>query len=178
MACSDVKLEIQDEQDLCRDIDKCPQVVRYQVTRFLKDERHAVPDHIHIAVLGSLQVVGGLLSVGIGLTFAVNLAMDQLLVMLFRVSHFTGILFIVAGVVSFMLVRYPGLLPVSLVINRGCIVIGLVAVSLTVVDFSQGKYKDDQNFKIHVLELCMLGLQLILTVTLSVILCLDRKVSH
>ncbi|XP_061632808.1 uncharacterized protein si:ch211-269k10.4 [Phyllopteryx taeniolatus] len=162
MACADVKMDIQeDDQGQCQDAQKWPRMVRYQATKFGEDQKGTLT-----SVLGSLQVVSGLLSVGIGLTFAVSLVMNQFLVTLFRVSHVTGTLFIIAGVVSSMLLRYPVLLTVSLTINRACIFVGLVAVGLISTDLMQWDQKYEQYFKMEVLELLMLGLQLLLTVIL------------
>ncbi|XP_077577439.1 uncharacterized protein LOC144199575 [Stigmatopora nigra] len=176
MACSHLRMVIQDEKKPCDD-HECPQVVEYRVTRVLGDDSQSVRDRSLIALLGCLQVFSGLLSVGIGFMLAISLEMKHSLVLLFRVSHFTGMLFIVAGVVSFVQLRFSRLLPVLIGINRGCIVIGLVAVLLTVIDFAYGCCEDEENLKIEALELSMLGLQLILTVTLTVILCLEKRKS-
>ncbi|XP_061530913.1 uncharacterized protein si:ch211-269k10.4 [Phycodurus eques] len=162
MACADVKMDIQeDDQCQCQDAQKWPRMVRYQATKFSEDQNGTLT-----SVLGSLQVVSGLLSIGIGLTFAVSMVMNQFLVTLFRVSHVTGTLFIIAGVVSSMLLRYPVLLTVSVTINRACIIVALVAVALISTDLMQWDQNYEQYLKMEVLELLMLGLQLLLTIIL------------
>ncbi|XP_051922239.1 uncharacterized protein si:ch211-269k10.4 [Hippocampus zosterae] len=170
MACSDVKMAIQeDEQGLCTDDDKLPRLVRYQATKVGEDETEVLHDLLQMktAVFGSLQVVSGLLSVGIGLTMAVSLMINESLVTLFRVAHMTGMLFIIAGVVSSVTIRYPFLITVSLVINKACIVFGIVAVGLITTDLIQWTHQG--NYLMMVLmELCILGFQLLL----SVILCM------
>ncbi|XP_077432344.1 uncharacterized protein LOC144058028 [Vanacampus margaritifer] len=171
MACSDVKMEIQeDDQGLCKDVEKLPRVVRYQATMVGEDETRALHGLLQIqtSVVGSLQVVSGLPSVGIGLTRAVSLTMNESLVTLFRVSHLTGMLFIIAGIVSSMLIRYPVLITVSLGINRACIVLALVAMGLITTDLTQ--WAPEQKhfpFTLGLVEVGILGLQLLL----SVILC-------
>ncbi|KAK7886283.1 hypothetical protein WMY93_025904 [Mugilogobius chulae] len=69
------------------------------------------------AVLGTMQMVSGLVSVGVGILFAATLDIQTCLFSLFRVSQMTGALFVMAGLVSNMLFKYPELLPVSLLVN-------------------------------------------------------------
>ncbi|XP_019729186.1 uncharacterized protein LOC109518028 isoform X1 [Hippocampus comes] len=170
MTCSDVKMEIQeDEQGLCTDDDKLPRLVRYQATKVGEDETEVLHDLLQMktAVFGSLQVVSGLPSVGIGLTMAVSLRINESLVTLFRVAHVTGMLFILAGVVSSVLIRYPVLITVSLAINKACIVFAIVAVGLITTDLTEWTHKG--NYLMMVLmELCILGFQLLLSVILCV----------
>lgn len=118
------------------------------------------------AVLGSLQIVSGLLSVGVGIMFAVTQEMGQSLFTLFRVSQMTGALFIFAGLVTNLVIKYPALLTVSLVVNCGCIAVAGVGAILISVDLAQWK-KDDIHLRMEVLELCVLGLE----VFISAILC-------
>ncbi|XP_068180327.1 uncharacterized protein si:ch211-269k10.4 isoform X2 [Antennarius striatus] len=119
------------------------------------------------AVLGSLQISSGLLSVGVGIIFSLAQEMNESLFTLFRVSHLTGVLFIIAGGLSNLLFKYPGLLPVSYVANCGCIVVAAVAACLIIVDLSDWNPAYEQYLRVELLELCVLGLELIL----STILC-------
>ncbi|XP_061676661.1 uncharacterized protein si:ch211-269k10.4 isoform X2 [Syngnathoides biaculeatus] len=166
MACPNVDMAIQEDgRGPRRGVQKSPRVVRYQGRQVAKvgEDRGGA----WTSVLGSMQVVSGLLSVGLGLTFAVSLVMTQTLLTLFRVSHLTGVLFIIAGLVSNMLLRYPVLITVSLTLHKACILVAIVAVALISTDLIQ-QNQNVEYLKLVVLEVAMLGLQL----GLSVILCL------
>ncbi|XP_056300538.1 uncharacterized protein si:ch211-269k10.4 [Pseudoliparis swirei] len=146
-----------------------PMIWHYQASELMPDHKGPLHDLLQKqpAVLGSLQVVSGLLSVGVGICFAVTQEMQQSFVTLFRLSHLTGVLCIIAGVVSNLLFKYPVLLPVSLVVNGGCIVVAVVSACLISVDLAYWSSDNDQVCRMEVLELCVLGLE----VFLSAILC-------
>lgn len=171
MACADVDMDIHGEdEDLSRaDWREPPMVRHYQATEFMPDKKGPLHDLLRKqpAVLGSLQVVSGLLSVGVGLIFAVTQDMVESLFTMFRVSLLTGALFIIAGIVSNLLFKYPGLLPVSLMVNCGCIIVAVVAACLISVDLAHWNPQNDQYLKMELLTLCVLGLE----VLLSAILC-------
>ncbi|XP_077384174.1 uncharacterized protein LOC144022881 [Festucalex cinctus] len=170
MACSNVKMEIQeDDQHLCKDVEKLPRVVRYQATKVEDDEKRALHDLLQFqtSVVGPLQVVSGLPSVGIGLTRAISQTINHSLVTLFRVSHLTGMIFIFAGVVASMLIRYPVLITVCLAINRACIVLAIVAMGLITADLTQ-RAREQKYLALELVELGMLAIQLLLSVILCV----------
>ncbi|XP_059194614.1 uncharacterized protein si:ch211-269k10.4 [Centropristis striata] len=93
--------------------------------------------------------------------------MHQSLFTLFRVSHLTGALFIIAGIVSNLLCKYPEILPVSFVVNCGCIIVAVISACLISVDLAHWVPDNDQYLRMEVLGLCVLGLE----VLLSAILC-------
>nr|XP_049585545.1 uncharacterized protein si:ch211-269k10.4 isoform X2 [Syngnathus scovelli] len=162
MACSHEKMEIhQNEQGLSEDVEKFPRVVRYKATKFEEDEIWASHDLLRnrMEMLGCLQVVSGVPSVGIGFTLAIGLSINESLATLFRVSHMTGMLFIFAGIVSCMLERYPVLLNVSLIINSVCVIFALPGLGLIIADLIQWKYRKLDSMM--AMELCILGLQLL-----------------
>ncbi|XP_045901715.1 uncharacterized protein si:ch211-269k10.4 [Micropterus dolomieu] len=171
MACADVDMDIHgtDEELLRANRREPPMMRHYQALELLPDNKRPLHDLLQKqpAVLGSLQVVSGFLSVGVGIVFAVTQEMGESLFSLFRVSQLTGALFIVAGVVSNLLFKYPALLPVSLMVNCGCIIVAVVAACLISVDLAHWTQENDQHLRMEVLELCVLGLE----VFLSAVLC-------
>ncbi|KAM7383577.1 hypothetical protein PAMP_003216 [Pampus punctatissimus] len=113
-------------------------------------------------------MVSGLLSFGLGILFAATQDMKQSLFTLFRISQLTGVLFIFAGVLSNLLSKYPALLPVSLNINCGCIVTAAIAACMISIDLAQWNPENDLHLRMEVLELCVLGLEVLLSVILCV----------
>ncbi|XP_037130537.1 uncharacterized protein si:ch211-269k10.4 isoform X2 [Syngnathus acus] len=150
MACSHEKMKIQEiEQGLCEDVEKSPRVVRYQATKVEEDEIWTLHDLLRnrMEILGFLQVVSGVPSVGIGLTLAVGLSINESLATLFRVSHMTGML-------------------VSLIINSVCVIFALPGLGLIIADLTQWNHR--KLDLMMVVELCILGLQLLVSIILCV----------
>ncbi|XP_034410134.1 uncharacterized protein si:ch211-269k10.4 [Cyclopterus lumpus] len=179
MACADVDMDIRggDEAPRRAAPREPPMMQHYQALEVMPERKGPLHDLLQKqpAVLGSLQVVSGLFSVGVGILFAVTQEMQQSFLTLFRLSHLTGALFIIAGVVSNLLFKYPVLLPVSLVVNSGCIVIAAFSACLISVDLAHWSSENEQHLRMEVLELCVLGLE----VSLSAILCFwFSKVKH
>ncbi|XP_041797472.1 uncharacterized protein si:ch211-269k10.4 isoform X2 [Chelmon rostratus] len=171
MACADADMDIHvTDEDSHGARWREPLRIRcYQASEFVPDDKGQLHDLFQKqpAVLGSLQVVSGLLSFGLGIVFAVTQEMKHSLFTLFRVSHVTGALFIIAGVVSNILFKFPALLPVSLVVNWGCIIVAVVAACLISVDLAHWTQENDEPLRMELLELCVLGFK----VSLSAILC-------
>ncbi|KAI4811108.1 hypothetical protein KUCAC02_014028 [Chaenocephalus aceratus] len=171
MACADVDMDIDENEGTPGRPPREPQMVRkYQALELLPDDKGPLHDLLQKkpGVLGSLQMVSGLLSVGVGIVFAVTQEMQGSLINLFRLSHLTGALFIIAGVVSNMIFKYPELLPVSLMVNSGCIIVAVVSAGLISVDLALWRIEQDMHLRMEVLELCVLALE----VLLSTILCI------
>ncbi|XP_033182272.1 uncharacterized protein si:ch211-269k10.4 [Anabas testudineus] len=167
MACADVDMDIQgaDEEPFRPDKGDAPLIRYYQATEVMPDNKGPLHDLLQKqpAVLGSLQMVSGLLSVGVGIFFAVTQEMQESLFTMFRVSHVTGALFIIAGITSNLLLKCPRLLPVSFGINCGCIAVAVVAACLISADLAMWKSGNEEYLKIEVLELCVLGLEVLLS---------------
>lgn len=174
MACANMNMDIHQVEDAPHRPQRperrgeTPFVRHYQATEFMPSNKGPLHDLLkkQPAVLGSLQVVSGLLSVGVGIIFAVTQDMSNSLFSMFRVSQLTGALFIIAGLVSNALFKYPELLPVSFLVNCGCICVALVSVPLIIVDLTEWD-PQSEHLKMEVLQLCVLGLEL----SLSTILC-------
>lgn len=118
------------------------------------------------AVLGSVQVVSGLLSVGIGIVFAATQDISVSLFSLFRLSQLTGMLFIFAGIASNLLFTYPELLSASLMANCGCLCVTFVAAPMIIVDLAEWN-PNNEFLRMEMLVLCVL----LLESSLSAVLC-------
>ncbi|XP_035806509.2 uncharacterized protein si:ch211-269k10.4 [Amphiprion ocellaris] len=171
MARADIDMDIhKDEDPHTRSSQRDPLIIQqYQATEMMPDKKGPLYDLLQKqpAVLGSLQMISGFLSMGVGILFSVTQDMTQSLFTLFRVSQMTGALFFFAGLVSNLLFKYPALLSASLAINCGCIVVAVVAACLISIDLAKWQSENDEHLKMEVLELCVLGLE----VFLSAILC-------
>ncbi|XP_062255563.1 uncharacterized protein si:ch211-269k10.4 isoform X1 [Platichthys flesus] len=183
MACADVNLDIQraDEESFSLNQVAQPLVLEYKAVELVPEVNGPLHNLLQKqpAVLGSLQMVSGFLSVGVGIFFAVTQQMGESLFTMFRLSHMTGVIcekcaaflsslqFIFAGAVSNLLFKYPGLLPLSFGVNFAGIIAAVVAACLISVDLVQWNPRNDHHLRIEVLELCVMGLE----VFLSSILC-------
>lgn len=170
MACADADMDIHEvDVEPRRAGRREPPVIRqYQATEIIPDNKGPLHDLLQKqpAVLGSLQVMSGLFSVGVGIIFAATQEIEQSLFTLFRVSHLTGTLFIGAGVVSNLLFKYPMLLPVSLIVNFCSIIVAAIAACLIVFDLAQWTPSNGQQWRMELLELCVLMLEVLLSAVL------------
>ncbi|KAM6995704.1 uncharacterized protein LKV04_007858 isoform 2-T2 [Tautogolabrus adspersus] len=168
MACADFDMEIQgaEEEPLRAGRREPPTVRYYQATDLKPEVKGPLHDLLQKqpAVLG---MVSGLISVGVGFLFATTQTMDQSLFTLFRVSHITGALFLIAGLITNLLFKYPELLHASLGVNCGCIIVAFIAACLISVDLVKWDSDNDLHLRMEALELCVLGLE----VFLSAVLC-------
>ncbi|CAJ1062107.1 uncharacterized protein si:ch211-269k10.4 [Xyrichtys novacula] len=171
MACADIDMDIHGEdEDLHRAGRREHTLVRhYQATELVPGVKGPLHDLLQKqpAVLGSVQMMSGLVSVGLGFVFALTQEMGDSLITMFRISYLTGIMFVVAGIISNLLFKYPELLPVSLRVNCGCIIVAVVSACLICVDLANWNRQQEQHLRMEVLELCVLGLEAFL----SAILC-------
>uniref|UniRef100_UPI003AB0995D uncharacterized protein n=1 Tax=Centroberyx gerrardi TaxID=166262 RepID=UPI003AB0995D len=169
MACADINMEIQGAEEAPGPEDKKePLINYYQASEIMLDAKGPLHDLLQKqpAVLGSLQMMCGLLSVGVGVLFALTQEMAQSLFTLFRLSHLTGSLFIIAGLLSNLLFKYPRLLPVCFFVNCGCITVAAVAAALISTDLAHWNPQNKHHLKIETLQLLVLGLEAILSVVL------------
>ncbi|XP_041844279.1 uncharacterized protein si:ch211-269k10.4 [Melanotaenia boesemani] len=176
MACADIEMDILDDEFPPavgrREPPPPPLLIHcYQASEMMPAAKRPLHNLLQKqpAVLGSLQVMSGLLSVGVGIVFAVTQPIQGSLLNLFRVSQLTGVLYIIAGLVSNLLFKFPALLTVSLGINCGCIILAVVAACLISVDLARGWASasgPNEYIKMELLELCVLGLEIFLSVVL------------
>ncbi|XP_076009844.1 uncharacterized protein LOC143003206 [Genypterus blacodes] len=180
MACADVDMNIHlGEDDLVRE--RQTEQIRTYAASKLQPVTMEGPLHRLLqkqpAVLGSLQMMSGFFSVGVGIIFCVTQNMGQSLFNLFRLSHLTGLVFIFAGLGSNLLFKYPALLPVCLMANYGCITVAAVAVCLIIVDLVLWDVDRDLHLRIEVMELSVLVIELLLSGLLCFMFCKERR-SH
>ncbi|XP_054903815.1 uncharacterized protein si:ch211-269k10.4 [Poeciliopsis prolifica] len=175
MASADVDMGIHEEDVPLQPMGRrqpppLPSQIRYyQASAMLPEEKGHLHDLLQKqpAVLGSLQIMSGILSVAVGILFAATQEMHHSLFSLFRVSQLTGALFVIAGLVSNLLFKYPALLMVSIAVNCGCIVVAVIGAVLISVDLARWNEQNEPFLRIEVMGLCVLGLE----VFLSAILC-------
>lgn len=133
------------------------------------------PLQLQPAVLGVLQMVTGVFSVGVGLLFAATQEMTTSLLTMFRVPHLTGMMFFSAGVSTNLLFKYPQLLPVALMMNCGCIVVAGAAACLVSIDLSHWNRQNQQHLKMEALQLGLLGVEVSLSTALCVLLLKKKR---
>ncbi|KAM7420667.1 hypothetical protein PAMA_015070 [Pampus argenteus] len=153
MACADVDMVVYEDDDaLSRPGQSMqPLIQYYQATEVIPDEEGPLHKLLQKqpAVLGCLQIVSGLFSFGLGILFAATQDMKQSLFTLFRISHLTGVLFIVAGFLSNLLSKYPALLSVSRNINCGCIIVAAFATCLISIDLARWNPENDLHLRVR-----------------------------
>ncbi|XP_037310427.2 uncharacterized protein si:ch211-269k10.4 [Pungitius pungitius] len=167
MACADINMDMEDAP-LRDEQSEEPVMQYYRALEFVPDVKGPLHDLLHKqpAVLGALQMMSGLFSVGVGILFAVTQEIHGSLLALFRLSQLTGTIFVFAGLVSNLLFKYPRLLPVSLAVNCGCIIVAVVSACLISVDLAQWNSENDLHLRVEVMELCVLGLEVFLSAML------------
>ncbi|KAF3839837.1 hypothetical protein F7725_018554 [Dissostichus mawsoni] len=149
MACADVDMDIDENEGTPGRSPREPPMVRqYRALELLPEKKGPLHDLLQKKP-ASLLMVSGLLSVGVGIVFAVTQEMQESLINLFRLSHLTGAL-------------------VSLMVNLGCIIVAVVSACLISVDLALWRTEHDTHLRMEVLELCVLALE----VLLSTILCI------
>ncbi|KAM8825969.1 uncharacterized protein ACB058_019424 [Synchiropus picturatus] len=145
-----------------------PTAVRYEAAHMVPDARrplHSLQSK-PTAVLGGMQISSGFLSVGIGLMLAITQEIGASLITLFRVAHLTGLMFIFAGYVSNQLVRHPGLLHVSVLLNLSCVVVSMAAAALMTADLVLARLPPP-FLQMEILELGVLTLDALMSAVLG-----------
>ncbi|XP_018596169.1 uncharacterized protein LOC108927387 isoform X2 [Scleropages formosus] len=92
--------------------------------------------------MGAVQTVCGIMIFGLGVTVAVT-PTDTLGIVL-RVPIVTGILFFISGLLSFLLFKFPVLLPISYTVNIGSLVVAVTGMVLLTFDLFSWKSSNSQ----------------------------------
>ncbi|XP_037836084.1 B-lymphocyte antigen CD20 isoform X2 [Kryptolebias marmoratus] len=170
MASADVDMRIHEDQEPLRPgrREAPPPPRYYQASEMLPAEQGPLHSLLQKqpAMLGSLQVMSGIFSVGVGILFAVTQNINVSLCTMFRVSYFTGGLYIIAGLVSNLLFKNPKLLMVSFTMNCACIIVAIIGAILISVDLARFTSGDRVFYKMEVLQLCVLALEAFLSAVL------------
>ncbi|XP_036792208.1 uncharacterized protein si:ch211-269k10.4 [Oncorhynchus mykiss] len=179
MACADIPMDILGPESEEQEYEEAGEqrgellIKYYQATELMPAPKGPLHDLLlkQPAVLGSLQMTSGLLSVAVGVVFAATRDASQSLLTTFRVAPFTGLLFFIAGLLSNLLFKFPRLLPVCLCVNIGSMVVAVVGGVLICVDLGMDMPTWNPNvqhhIKLEVLMLCVLVMEVTLSAVLS-----------
>ncbi|XP_062841235.1 uncharacterized protein si:ch211-269k10.4 [Trichomycterus rosablanca] len=122
MACSSNvmdKIEMESLGQKGGDVDNTGPIIKYyQATELIPSPKPPLHQLLkkEPAAWAFVQISSGVLNVGLGVVFAVVFPIENLLLTLFRVPIVTGLLFLMAGLMSTLLHRRPGLLQVEILI--------------------------------------------------------------
>ncbi|KAJ8415832.1 hypothetical protein AAFF_G00403890 [Aldrovandia affinis] len=132
MACASIDII---EQEEVEDGARSPIIREYCATELLPEKK--LPLHNLLqkqpAAMGVIQIVSGITSFGLGVVLATRTS-PLTLTVLFRVPIFTGLLFIILGMLSAVLHKYSRLLPICFAVNIGCLCVGGVGIVLLIID--------------------------------------------
>ncbi|TRY72901.1 hypothetical protein DNTS_011796 [Danionella cerebrum] len=118
-----------------------------------------------IPACAAIQACCGILTLGLGLVFAISMSIGESLMTLFRVPIISGITFIVAGMLTMFLRNHPELLHVCLVGNILCLSVSGISTALLVVDLLLPG-TNERLYQMEVLVLCMILMDLTITAVL------------
>uniref|UniRef100_A0A3B1K9B0 Si:ch211-269k10.4 n=1 Tax=Astyanax mexicanus TaxID=7994 RepID=A0A3B1K9B0_ASTMX len=164
MARASIAMNIIEENPHHPTTDNQPLIKYYKATTLIPDKPpalHRLLDKQPAAWAQSVQITSGILSFGLGVVFAVAFGMEELLLTLFRVPILTGIMFLVAGFLSNLLYKHPGLLQICFHSNILCLVVAAVGVVLLCVD-------------LEVVVLCVTVLDMLVSIILIIFIRMEK----
>ncbi|XP_036414336.1 uncharacterized protein si:ch211-269k10.4 [Colossoma macropomum] len=147
--------------------DSHPLIKYYKATTLIADKPpplHRLLDR-QPAAWASVQITSGILSFGLGMVFAVAFGIHEFLITLFRVPLLTGIMFLVAGFLSNLLYKHPGLLQVCFYSNILCLVVATVGAVLLCVDLARPP-PHQLRFQVEIVVLCVTLLDMVVSAVL------------
>ncbi|KAL6462363.1 hypothetical protein MHYP_G00287850 [Metynnis hypsauchen] len=156
--------------------DSHPLIKYYKATTLIPDKPpplHRLLDR-QPAAWASVQITSGILSFGLGVVFAVVFGIDQFLLTLFRVPLLTGIMFLVAGFLSNLLYKHPGLLQVCFCSNILCLVVASVGAVLLCVDLATPQ-PDKLHFQVEIVVLCVTLLDMVVSAILIIFMHAEKR---
>ncbi|XP_066502000.1 uncharacterized protein si:ch211-269k10.4 [Hoplias malabaricus] len=127
------------------------------------------------AAWASVQIVSGILSFGLGAVFAVEFEIHNLFLTLFRVPLLTGIMFLLAGCLSSLLHKHPGLLQVCFASNVLCLVVALIGAVLLCVDFATMVPEDSVKYQVEIVVLCVTVLDIVVSAVLIFLIHIEKR---
>lgn len=125
------------------------------------------------AVWAAVQISSGVLSIGLGVMFAVSFPINHLFLILFRVPIITGILFLIAGLFSMLLYRHPTILQMCFHSNIFCLVVAAIGAVLLCVDLV-GKEKNLEH-QVEILVLCVTLLDMLVSTVLILLINAEKR---
>ncbi|KAK1806409.1 hypothetical protein P4O66_004920 [Electrophorus voltai] len=137
-----------------------PLIKYYKATELVPDRK----PHLHRlfnkqpAVWASVQITCGILSLGLGVVFAVEFQIDKYFLTLFRVPIMTGIMFLFVGFLSNLLYKYPALLQMCFISNIVVLVMSVIGVMLLCVDLTKNHHNLSHEVEILLLIVTILDM--------------------
>ncbi|XP_037390089.1 uncharacterized protein si:ch211-269k10.4 [Pygocentrus nattereri] len=156
--------------------DSHPLIKYYKATTLIPDKPpplHRLLDR-QPAAWASVQVTSGILSFGLGVVFAVAFGIDKFLLTLFRVPLLTGIMFLVAGFLSNLLHKHPGLLQVCFYSNILCLAVATTGAILLCVDLAKHQ-PDKLHFQVEIMVLCVTLLDMVVSAILIIFMYAEKR---
>ncbi|CAL8247112.1 unnamed protein product [Lota lota] len=179
MACADIPMGIQRVPEKTDTEDQvAPLIKYYQPQGPLPTDKGSLHDLLQKqpAVLGSLQMVNGLISVAMEIVLAITVEMTESLYVLLRISFLTGPFFFGAGLLTNLLCKNPRLLPVCYFLNLAGVVMATLEVVIISVDLtSWGQVQQNKHLMLELMEICVMGLNLFLSLVLCVCIRSERN---
>lgn len=134
------------------------------------------------AVWAAVQISSGILSIGLGVMFAVSFPINHLLLILFRVPIITGILFLTAGSFSMLLYRHPTILQMCFHSNIFCLVVAAIGAVLLCVDLPKNNVDSEARnpgreleHEVEILVLCVTLLDMLVSIVLIFFINAERR---
>lgn len=168
MARADIEMDIQRHEDPAggRHGDEGPLIKYYRASEVVPGPVPALQRLLRKgpATCAAIQSSSGILSLGIGIVFAVSFGIGDYLLTLFRVPIITGIMFVFAGILSNLLYKHPELLQSCFIANIVCLVVSGIGAILLIVDIQPGGNMIQD--KMEVLVLCVTLMDMIIAAVL------------
>ncbi|XP_060756430.1 uncharacterized protein si:ch211-269k10.4 [Neoarius graeffei] len=156
--------------------DDGPLIKHYRVTELIPAKK--LPLHRLLkrepAVWAAVQISSGILSIALGIMFAVYFQIQDILLTLFRVPVMSGILFLVAGVFSMLLYRHPALLQTCFHANIFCLTVATIGAVLLCVDLAKHNISKIQH-EVEILVLCVTCLDILVSFILVYLIHAERR---
>ncbi|NP_001373326.1 uncharacterized protein LOC100150242 [Danio rerio] len=160
MASADISMDIQRHSDTAGD--QNPLIKYYRASEVMPAPVPALNTLLRKgpATCAAIQASSGILSLGIGVVFAASWDIGFNLLTLFRIPIVTGVMFVVAGILSNLLYKHPELLHTCFIANILCLCVSAIGAILLIVDLQPGGNQIQQ--KMEVLILCVTLMDIII----------------
>ncbi|XP_053467073.1 uncharacterized protein si:ch211-269k10.4 isoform X2 [Ictalurus furcatus] len=186
MACVNLSMDVMEDHSERRGHrdDEGPLIKHYRVSELIPAPE--LPLHQLLkrepAVWAAVQISSGVLSVGLGVMFAVSFPINHLLLILFRVPIITGILFLTAGFFSMLLYRHPAILQMCFHSNIFCLVVAALGAVLLCVDLAKHnaipdneKQEKKLQHEVEALVLCVTLLDMLVSTVLIFLINAEKR---
>ncbi|XP_017308508.1 uncharacterized protein si:ch211-269k10.4 [Ictalurus punctatus] len=186
MACVNLSMDVMEDHSARRGHreDEGPLIKHYRVSELIPAPE--LPLHQLLkrepAVWAAVQISSGVLSIGLGVMFAVSFPINHLFLILFRVPIITGILFLIAGLFSMLLYRHPTILQMCFHSNIFCLVVAAIGAVLLCVDLAEYnairdpvKQEKKLEHEVEILVLCVTLLDMLVSTVLILLINAEKR---